>query len=185
MPTLGLSIVPYLYAVSFLLFFFFIKRGGALKATGEAPLLDASLFSNLPFTVGMSYRRIVFSWSTRPCYLRSRCFCRREFASIHYRLRWRRCRSRRYSRLSRWLRRVWVNTSRPSGSSWLAAPSCSAVCLLIGQNLSMTMQPTDVLFGMLVAGRRRWPVNGASDRYYDDDREARSGGGGIRVVGRP
>ena len=57
---MGLSVVPYLYALSFILFYFFVARGNKLKARGEAPLLDASLFANLPFTIGMSVGALFF-----------------------------------------------------------------------------------------------------------------------------
>lgn len=57
---MGLSIVPFLYIFSFGLFYMFILRGRKLQAGGEAPLLDASLLKNFPFTIGMSVAALFF-----------------------------------------------------------------------------------------------------------------------------
>ncbi len=56
----GLSIVPILYLVSFILLSIFLYRGSQLKKRGDSPLLDVSLLKNSPFTLGMGIRSLIF-----------------------------------------------------------------------------------------------------------------------------
>lgn len=56
----GISVVPFLYAVSVLLMMLFIKRGNALKAKGESPLLNVEILKNSSFTVGMLVQALLY-----------------------------------------------------------------------------------------------------------------------------
>ncbi len=49
----GLSVVPWLYALSAILLVLFFQRGVLLRRRGQTPLLDARLLQNIPFTLGM------------------------------------------------------------------------------------------------------------------------------------
>ncbi len=60
LPLGGLSIVPYLYAISIGLLLLFVLRGARLKATGKSPLMDISILSNGTFTVGMLIGALLF-----------------------------------------------------------------------------------------------------------------------------
>ncbi|AZQ63282.1 MFS transporter [Flammeovirga pectinis] len=59
-PLGGLSIVPILYVLATVLLVVFFKRGNALAAKGETPLLNASILSNIPFTVGMIVQALLY-----------------------------------------------------------------------------------------------------------------------------
>jgi MFS family permease len=56
----GFSVVPLFYVISAVLLALFLFRGGQLKKRGEAPLLDASLLKNVPFTIGMTIGALFF-----------------------------------------------------------------------------------------------------------------------------
>jgi len=56
----GLSVVPFLYLVSFVLLIAFLRRGSRLLKRGETPMLDGALLKNIPFTLGMSVQALLY-----------------------------------------------------------------------------------------------------------------------------
>ncbi len=56
----GLSIVPILYVVSFLLLYLFVRRGQKLKVQGGSPLMDIAILKNSTFAVGMTVMALFF-----------------------------------------------------------------------------------------------------------------------------
>lgn len=56
----GLSIVPLLYLLSFILLFAFFARGRQLQERGMSPLLDGALLKNIPFTLGMTVQALLY-----------------------------------------------------------------------------------------------------------------------------
>ena len=56
----GLSVVPFLYLVSFILLIAFLWRGSQLLKRGETPMLDGALLKNIPFTLGMSVQALLY-----------------------------------------------------------------------------------------------------------------------------
>ncbi|MBB6462538.1 MFS transporter [Flammeovirga kamogawensis] len=59
-PLGGLSIVPIMYAIAIVLLIIFFKRGAALTAKGETPLLSASILKNIPFSIGMTVQALLY-----------------------------------------------------------------------------------------------------------------------------
>ncbi len=59
-PLFGLSIVPFLYALSIVLMLVFFKRGNGLIKKGQAPLLNAAILKNGSFTVGMVVQALLY-----------------------------------------------------------------------------------------------------------------------------
>lgn len=56
----GLSVVPFLYAISIALILVFFKRGASLLKKGEAPLLNAAILKNTSFTAGMFVQALLY-----------------------------------------------------------------------------------------------------------------------------
>jgi MFS family permease len=56
----GLSVVPFLYLVSFILLIAFLWRGSQLLKRGETPMLDGALLKNIPFTLGMTVQALLY-----------------------------------------------------------------------------------------------------------------------------
>jgi len=151
LPTLGLSIVPYLYAISILLLFVFIQRGARLKKKGEAPLLDISLLSNLPFTVGMSIGALFFLVNAALLFAVS-VFLQ---AGVRFDPLQTALATLPFSAILAVVSLASPGLAKHVASKWIVVAGSAimlAGILLISPNLSMTMQPMDVLPGMLVAG---------------------------------
>jgi len=149
--TFGVSIVTYLYIASAVLFAFFIKRGNALKAQNQPPLLDISLLSNLPFTVGMSIAALFFLVNAAMLFAVS-VFLQAavKFDPLQTAI----------VTLPFSLVLAVISFSSPGlgkriAPKWIVATGAlimAAGLYLINQQLSITMGIYDVLPGMLVAG---------------------------------
>ena len=151
LPTLGLSVVPYLYALSILLFFVFIKRGSALKEKGEAPLLDVSLFSNLPFTVGMSIGSLFFLVNAALLFAVS-VFLQ---AGVHFDPLQTALATLPFSAILAIVSLASPGLARHVATKWIVVIGSAVMfggIMLISQSLSITMQPMDALAGMVLAG---------------------------------
>jgi MFS family permease len=57
---LGLSIAPFLYLLTMVLLIAFFLRGRQLVERNESPLLDGTLFKNIPFTLGMIVQALLY-----------------------------------------------------------------------------------------------------------------------------
>ena len=150
-PTLGLSIVPYLYAFAGLAFYAFIRRGNQLKGQGQAPLLDASLLGNLPFTVGMTIAALFFLVNA------AMLFAVSVFLQAGVRLDplQTALATLPFSAVLAVVSFATPGLGKSVAPKWIVAGGALIMIVglyLINGSISMTMEPSDVLVGMLVAG---------------------------------
>jgi MFS family permease len=151
LPTMGLSIVAYLYALSFVLFYVFVRRGQQLKKQGQPPLLDSSLLSNLPFTVGVSIGALFFLVNAAMLFSVS-VFMQ---AGVHFDPLQTALATLPFSAATAVISFATPGLGKSVPPKWIVFSG--ALIMLIGLyliqgNMSMTMQPGDVLVGMLIAG---------------------------------
>ncbi len=151
LPTFGLSIVAYLYLLSFALFYVFVRRGQRLKAAGQPPLLDASLLKNLPFTVGMTIAALFFLVNA------AMLFAVSVFMQAGVRLD---PLQTALATLPFSAALAVVSFGTPSlgrcvAPKWIVIAGALVMLggiALISADVSMTMSPGDLLVGMLIAG---------------------------------
>jgi len=149
--TFGISIVAYLYVLVAVLFALFINRGHALKERNDPPLLDSDLLKNLPFTLGMSIGALFFLVNA------AMLFAVSVFMQAGVKLD---PLQTALATLPFSLILAVVSFGTP-GLGKRVAPKwivmCGSVVMamglwLIAADLSMSMEPMDVLPGMLLAG---------------------------------
>jgi hypothetical protein len=150
-PTLGLSIVAYLYALSFVLFYVFIRRGQSLKAQGQQPLLDVSLLRNLPFSVGMSIGALFFLVNAAMLFSIS-VFMQ---AGVRFDPLQTALATLPFSAVLAVVSFASPGLGKQIAPKWIVV--AGALIMLLGLNLisaklGVNMAPGDVLVGMLVAG---------------------------------
>ncbi|MEH6552418.1 MAG: MFS transporter [Pseudomonadales bacterium] len=150
-PTFGLSIVAYLYVLSFFLFYVFVRRGQSLKAQGQQPLLDASLLGNLPFSVGMSIAALFFLVNAAMLFAVS-VFMQ---AGVRFDPLQTALATLPFSAVLAVVSFASPGLGKRIAPKWIVLLGALIMLLglyLISGNLSVDMAPGDVLVGMLVAG---------------------------------
>ena len=151
LPTMGLSIVVYLYAISIFLFYVFVRRGNRLKARGEPPLLDVSLLANLPFTIGMSIAALFFLVNAAMLFSVS-VFMQ---AGVRFDPLQTAMATLPFSAVLAVVSFATSGLGNRIAPKWIVVSGALimlAGLYMIDSGLSMTMKPQDVLLGMLVAG---------------------------------
>jgi len=149
--TFGISVVTYLYIASAVLFAFFIKRGNALKAKNQPPLLDISLLSNLPFTVGMSIAALFFLVNAAMLFAVS-VFLQ---AAVKFDPLQTAIVTLPFSLVLAIISFTSPGLGKRIAPKWIVATGAlimAAGLYLVNENLSVTMGLYDVILGMLVAG---------------------------------
>ena len=151
LETFGLSVVPYAYVLSIAFLLTFLRRGKRLSAVGKTPLLDASILRNRGYTLGMSIATALFLANA------GLLFGVSVFLQAGVRMD---SLQTALTTLPLTAALALVSLSTPNLSrlvdpKWIIAGGSVLTIVgiwLIAQGASMTMDPVDVLPGMLLAG---------------------------------
>jgi len=149
--TFGISIVAYLYVLVAVLFALFINRGHALKERNDPPLLDSDLLKNLPFTLGMSIGALFFLVNAAMLFAVS-VFMQ---AGVKLDPLQTALATPPFSLILAVVSFGTPGLGKRVAPKWIVM--CGSVVMamglwLIAADLSMSMEPMDVLPGMLLAG---------------------------------
>jgi MFS family permease len=147
----GLSVVPFLYLLSFALLITFFLRGRRLVERRESPLLDAALLKNIPFTLGMTVQALLYMVIAGVLFAVS-VFLQAgvRFDSLQTALT-----ILPFSVLVAAFSFLTPGLGKRFAPKWIIAAGCVVMLLgiwMTGQDVSIQMKPMDLLPAMLLLG---------------------------------
>lgn len=147
----GLSVVPFLYLLSFALLIAFFLRGRRLVERRESPLLDAALLKNIPFTLGMTVQALLYMVIAGVLFAVS-VFLQAgvRFDSLQTALT-----ILPFSVLVAAFSFLTPGLGKRLAPKWIIAAGCVVMLLgiwMTGQDVSIQMKPMDLLPAMLLLG---------------------------------